>query len=128
MTITLDAVVLPDDLIWTDEFDWTPVQQSQEYTLSGALILDSGIKQAGRTMTLTGDVDAAWSERADIKAIYAKLPDDSAMTLTLNDGRVFNVVFDHAQTPLSAKPIIDFSTPDDADMYQLTLKFIQVAV
>ena len=36
MSITLGTITLPADLHWSDEFDWTPVAQKTEYTLSGA--------------------------------------------------------------------------------------------
>ena len=33
----LDDITLPDDLLWINEFDWNPVAQSTERSLSGAL-------------------------------------------------------------------------------------------
>ena len=27
--MTLDSITLPDDLLWINEFDWNPVEQSQ---------------------------------------------------------------------------------------------------
>ncbi len=51
----LDTLTLPTDLIWIDEFDWTPVQQTQTYSITGALIIESGVKKAGREITLSGD-------------------------------------------------------------------------
>ncbi|MBS3953620.1 MAG: hypothetical protein KGZ88_11790 [Methylomicrobium sp.] len=120
--ITLDALELPKDLVWVDEFDWTPVQQSETYTLTGALVLESGVKQAGRTITLSG-TDSGWADRALIKSLYAKLTDTPPLTLTLHDSRVFTVAFNQ-QRPIEAKPIVDFNDPDDTDYYTLTLRFI----
>lgn len=124
--ITLDAVTLPEDLIWTDEFSWTPVQQTESFTLTGALVVEAGIKQAGRPITLVGGDSAAWIDRATLASLHAKLADAAAMTLTLNDGRVFSVVFKHDGQPIDAAPIIDFSTPDNSDWYSLALKLMQV--
>lgn len=42
------TIELPPDLHWRDEFSWTPVEQSTEYSLTGALIVQSGARQAGR--------------------------------------------------------------------------------
>lgn len=126
MNATLDAFSLPTDLVWINEFEWTPVEQSEEYTLNGALIFDSGIKQAGRPITLEGGVDAAWLERGELKTLYAKLDDDAAMTLTLGDGRVFTVRFDHKNQPIESEPIIDYAVPEDEDKYTLTVRFITV--
>ena len=124
--ITLDAIELPDDLVWSDEFTWTPGLQTTSYTLTGALIVETGIKLAGRTITLTGSADAAWIDRGTLLDLQAKLTDTSAMTLTLHDSRAFQVVFDHGQKPLEAAPIIDYSTSESTDWYSLTLRLLQV--
>lgn len=124
--ITLDNTELPEDLIWIDEFDWTPAEQRTTYTLTGALIVETGIKQTGRAITLVGGPDAAWITRATLTALYNKLSVTASMTLTLNDGRIFNVVFNHSQKPIEAAPIIDYATPDNADWYSLTLRLMQV--
>lgn len=126
MSITLDAIALPSDLIWIDEFDWSPRQQKESYTLTGALIVELGVKQKGRTITLLGGAESAWIERSVLVALYAKLSDAAAMTLTLNDARVFSVVFSTDSRPIEVAPIIDYSTPDSADWYSLTLKLMQV--
>lgn len=119
----LDNLTLPDDLIWIDEFDWTPVEQTQTYSITGALIIESGTKQAGRVMTLKGDNDAGLITRATLKSLYSKL-NNSSMVLILNDNRAFNVVFNHKTKPIDAKQQIDYSTPDDADLYTLSLSLL----
>ncbi len=124
MTHTLDAVALPEELVWRDEFKWTPVKQSIEYTLPGAQIIDSGVKLAGRPISLNDE--NAWVDYMTLNALYAKLQADSEMVLTLIDGRVFNVRFDHQNTPLTATPVIDYNHPDNNDFYRLSLKFITV--
>lgn len=48
------TITLPTDLNWTDEYKWTPVVQSQEYAISGSLIVEEWVKQAGRPITLQG--------------------------------------------------------------------------
>jgi hypothetical protein len=126
MTITLDAIALPSDLIWVDEFDWSPRQQKESYTLTGALIVDLGVIVKGRSITLVGGDEAAWIERSVLVALHAKLTSGSTMTLTLNDARVFSVVFSTDSRPIEAKPIIDYSTPASADWDSLTLKLMQV--
>lgn len=124
MSITLDAITLPPDLIWSDEFDWSPVQQSKTYTLTGALILEKGTMQAGRPITLVGGDNAAWITRATLQTLYAKLTTTAPMSLALNDGRVFSVAFNHDDKPIEARPVLDYSTPADDDFYTLTLKLI----
>lgn len=122
----LDAITLPDDLIWVDEFDWSPVQQNSEYTLTGAMVRETGVMQAGRPITLLGGQDAGWVGRATVKALYAKLTEAGPYTLTLNDNSTHNVVFMHGRKPIESRPIIDYNNPDDTDKYSLTLRFITV--
>ena len=126
MSITLDAITLPEDLIWVDEFDWSPRAQKQSYTLTGALVVELGVKQKGRAITLVGGEQAAWIERSVLVALHAKLTGAGTMTLTLNDTRTFSVVFAGDANPIQAAPIIDYSTPASADWYSLTLKLMQV--
>jgi hypothetical protein len=122
----LDDLTLPEDLLWMDEFDWTPVEQSQSYSITGALIIETGTKQAGRPITLSGGQDFGVIDRAALKLLSAKLSTNSPMVLTLNDQRVFNVIFNHTKNPIEAKPWIDYSTPDDADFYTLKISLIAV--
>lgn len=119
----LDNLTLPTDLIWVDEFDWSPVEQTQSYSITGALIIESGLKQAGRVMTLKGDNESGLITRATLKDLYNKLNTQS-MNLTLNDGRQFGVTFNHKAKPIEAKQQIEFSTQDDADLYTLSLSFL----
>ncbi|MGZ8181467.1 MAG: hypothetical protein ACXWT1_05880 [Methylobacter sp.] len=124
--ITLDAIVLPEDLIWTDEFNWSPRQQSESHSITGALIVEMGVKLAGRSITLVGGEQAEWIDRDTLTALHAKLFDSANMTLTLNDGRVFSVVFKSGDQPIEAAPIIDYSTPEGADWYSISIKLMQV--
>lgn len=48
------TITLPTDLNWVDEFKWSPVIQSQEYAISGSLVVDDWVKLAGRPITLQG--------------------------------------------------------------------------
>lgn len=48
------VIRLPDDLLWVDEHAWTPGVASVSYLLTGALLVESAIRQAGRPITLVG--------------------------------------------------------------------------
>ncbi|MNV78610.1 hypothetical protein D3C71_1721070 [compost metagenome] len=54
MNVTLNGLLLPDDLIWRDEFDWAPVEQVVTPTLTGALLVEETDKPEGRPITLVG--------------------------------------------------------------------------
>ena len=128
MSITLDTVTLPSDLLWEDETDWTPVAQSTEYTLAGALAIETGVMQAGRPITLVGGEDRAWASRTTVLALMAlaAVPGET-MTLTLNDARTFTVAFRHGDgQPVEARPIVPYNTPAAGDYYALTLRLMEV--
>lgn len=96
--ITLGPVTLPVDMEWTDEYRWSPILTSQEYTLSGALLIESAEKLAGRPVTLAGQIDGntgfALVTRATVDALMALLdPPGQTWPLTLADDRVINVGF-----------------------------------
>lgn len=123
---TLASVTLPADMIWVDEFNWSPVQRATEFSLAGALIVDVAERQAGRPITLQGAADAGWMHRTALLALYALAADPAvaSRSLTLADGRVFTVTFD--DDPIEAEPVIDYNINDAADWYVVTLKLIEV--
>lgn len=106
MAFTLNGVALPYGLLWTNEHDWSPIEQSTDYGLTGAQIVQRGTKLTGRPMTLAGDTDRAWITQATLDALKALLPTASPMTVILPDGRTFSVIWDHNGPPISAKPLI----------------------
>lgn len=123
----LDDIVLPDDLLWVDEFDWSPVTQSMALTLTGALLVESAVQLAGRPITLVGGQDYGWTTRAVVVALKAKAANPVIeMVLTLNDYRQFNVIFNHAQTAIEARDLQGYNAPDDDDHYTLTLRLLEI--
>lgn len=115
--ITLGALVLPSGLIWSDEHAWTPIEQSTDYSLTGALLLEESVKLAGRPITLSSQQDGnehtAWVKRSQtyngwssLDALRAALLVANArLTLTLPDGRQFTVApRQSGEGPLKTKP------------------------
>lgn len=128
MSIILDGITLPEDLWWEDETGWTPVEQSDtEFSVTGALLLHTGVKQAGRPITLAGSEDASWLARSTVLALMALAAVPAKeMTLTLHD-RTFTVIFNHGDgKPLEATPIYKKSPPDDEDYYWLIIRLMEV--
>jgi hypothetical protein len=135
MAITLGALVLPSGLVWSDEFAWTPVAQTMERTLTGALVIEEAAKTAGRPITLTGakagaDYTAlvargqAYRGFSSLNALRTALVAPGAsFTLTLHDSRTFTVApRQDADGPLSVESMPaykDFAPadPDDASLY-----------
>jgi len=124
----LGTVTLPDDLLWTNEFEWTPVEQSIEYTLPGSMIVETGVKQAGRPIILAGADDHGWVTRQTVIDLQALEADpDLEMTLTLPDARELTVIFDRTNgLPVEARPLLPMEDHVAGDFYILTLRLLEV--
>ena len=125
------TLALPDDLLWSDEHTWSPVVSSVSYLITGALLVQSATRQAGRDITLVGAADMAWVTRSVVNVLrdWAALPLDSVtgrFELTLMGGRMFSVAFRHADGALEAEPITGFPARSDFDFYRITLKLMQI--
>ena len=128
-----DGVVLalPDDLLWTDEHAWSPVVANTSYLLTGALLVQSGTRQAGRPITLVGAADMAWVTRAVVETLYGWAADPLAVDsgrfeLTFADARVFIVAFRFGDTAIEAETVMGFPARSDGDYYRLTLRLMEI--
>lgn len=123
------VLALPDDLLWANEFDWHPVTQSTNYTLTGALVVEAATKQAGRPIALEGDESHAWVSRADLVTLKS-WASQAGQTLTLSGlrGVSRSVVFDHQAGAIDAAPVVDFNDPDDGGpmYYEIKLRFLEL--
>ncbi len=125
------ALLLPDDLLWSDEHAWTPAVSSVSYLITGALLVQSATRQAGRPITLAGPTDMAWVTRATLEtlrnwAAVALSDTTGRFALTLADGRVFTVAFRHQDTAIEAEPVLGIPARSDADFYRLTLRLMEI--
>lgn len=122
-------LVLHHDLIWTDEHSWSPVVQTVEHTLNGAIAIDVAKRQAGRPISLSSPRDdMAWHTRAtvDALAIWAAMPGET-FDLTLDDGRKFTVIFRHQEAPvIESKPVRGHASYEADDFWQVKLKFMEI--
>lgn len=128
ITLTNGATTLEldEDLYWSDEA-WSPVVQSTEHSIGGALIVDEGVKQAGRPITLEPeDERSGQMPRAVLDQLRAWAAEPAlVMTLTLR-GLSYQVLFRHRDGAITARPMVHFSDVDAGDWYFLTLRFIEI--
>ena len=122
---------LPDDLLWSDEHAWTPAVASTSYLITGALLIQSATRQAGRPITLVGAPDMAWVTRATVEQLrtWAAIPVGNTtgrFELTFADGRLFTVAFRHAETAIEAEPVLGIPARADTDFYRLTLRLMEI--
>ena len=120
------TIVLPEDLAWPDEFDWSPVAAAEQRTLSGALIIQHSTRQSGRPITLASQ-GASWFPRAQVQALQALLEAVAPMTLEIH-GRTFEVTWRRAGNaqPLEATPVYRLADPDGTHPYLITLRFQEI--
>lgn len=121
------SITFPQDMQWSDEFDWTTTAQSTPVrSLSGALIVQQGTKTAGRPITLTGDW--VWHKRSDLETLQTWSNVVALeMTLAHYDGRTFNVMFRFADSPLSDAQPVTYITPEsDASPYFATINLMTI--
>jgi len=124
-----ESLTLSHDMRWIDEHSWSPVSSSKEYSLTGALIIDNAVRQAGRPITLQPPgADMAWITRAIVEKLrmWAAIP-GLQLQLTLDDERVFNVVFRHDEPPaLEATPVTEMASYDMDSWWVVNLKMMEI--
>ncbi|MFK0570084.1 hypothetical protein [Endozoicomonas sp.] len=125
----LDTITLPDDLLWINEFEWNPVEQNVERSLTGALLVQERQITHGRTIVLSGGNEAGWVSRLTVKNLFAlSKAANKTMSLTLPDGRQFSVIFDRSNgSPVEAQQVLPFAYPEDSDQYFLKIKLLTLA-
>ena len=124
----LDSIELDDQLEWTDEFDWDAVAQEQEHSITGALLVQEGLKQYGRPITLKAN-GGVWTPLSVVRQLEA-LRDQrlKVMPMVLPDGREFSVIFNRADgPPLKATQVFRTVNPAPEEIYDIELRLITVA-
>jgi len=130
LTVGATTLALSDDLRWLDEAEWSPVEQSVERSITGALIVQSAERTAGtgRPITLGPPDDAsAWMARRTLDQLmtWASTP-GQVLALDLR-GTVHSVVFRHHEAPaLQADPVVWYSDETADDLYRITIKLMRV--
>jgi hypothetical protein len=132
MSITLTyagtTLALHEDLYWSDENNWAPVEQTAQRTLTGALIVSAAARIAGRPITLEPiDDDSAWMPRATVDQLraWAAVP-GREMSLSLR-GVNYAVIFRHHDgAGIEAAPVVFFNDVRSADLYRVTLRFMEI--
>lgn len=128
MAVTLDAITLPEDLIWSDEYDWSNVVQSVQKSLTGALVIQEASQAKGRLITLRGGIDAAWITKSVADSIKAKV-DTVDLTMTLNfHGTPYQVKFSRQgnKSPFETSQVYELANPDSEHLYGFTLRLMEV--
>lgn len=131
MSITLSdgtkTVELHPDLLWADENNWFPVEQKVQRTLTGALIVSTATRIAGRPYTLQPeDASSAWLPRAELETLRQWAAGaGQVLQLTLR-GQVHDVIFRHQDGAIDAEPIQHMSDTASGDWYLVTVRLMEI--
>lgn len=118
--ISLDALNLTSDLLWTDEYAWSPVSQNIEILLTGTLLVEEDVQQTGRPITLVGGDTFGYVKKSvvDSLKVMADTP-DTVYTLTLNNGDTYPVKF--VGERFTATMVAEHNDPDANYYYTISL-------
>ena len=127
---TSEAVSLSDGFLWSDEFEWKPIEQKLERAIDGTAIIQEGKKKSGRSIALVpADKEMGWIKRRDLRSLLAWSELQEQFTLEFeypHDNRHFNVIFNHEAGALEAKPVKDLPTISEDDYYNVTMRFTEL--
>lgn len=135
MALTLDGVDLADNpdlggeqLEWTDEWEWNAIEQEQDRSLTGALMVQEGVKLYGRPITLSSN-GGAWFTLAKVRELESMASVLlKVMLLTLPTGAQHYVTWNRAAGPaVQAVPLERLVNPGPDWLHELTLRLITVA-
>ena len=131
ISLTYASVTKPldDRLIWTNEFNWSPVVIDTRTGTNGALHVHVGERLAGREITLDSRPGKAWLSRAECNFFASWCATKGAVLQLQLRGALRNVTFDNRGGPgFAADPVWDIQnsakTPDE--MLYPVFKFIEV--
>jgi hypothetical protein len=120
--MTLDEIDLTN-MVWTNQFKWNALEQTTDRGLTGSLIVQQGIKQYGRPIILS----KSWLNKSVLEALQTKEAEANlTMTLTLDNGTEYTVIFDRESTAIEATQVFDQSNPNDDCKYETTIRLLTV--
>ena len=127
MSITLESLTLPADLVWEGEFSYSTVVQKKDRSLTGSLLVQESVRLKGRPIKLSGDESSGWIPRADLITLQGMADTvDSDMTLNFH-GTNYTVRFDReGGSPVQSAPIINCTDPDTTAPYSVTVNLMTV--
>jgi hypothetical protein len=102
----LGTLLLPDEAQWTDQNEWSPVNQATVQTLGGETIVFSQSLLNGRPITIDIQDGITWLDQDAVDAIQAMSLQAGATFSLIWDDDMFTVMFRHHDPPaVSFKPI-----------------------
>lgn len=123
----LAHIELDDDFQWVNEFSHSPVEQTREHSITGALLIQEGLKLHGRSIELRSN-GGVWTPLAVVRQLEAlRNQIVTPMELELPDARLLHVIWDRSNAPLEAEPLERETYPAADSLYLVTLRLLTVA-
>ncbi|PRP70888.1 hypothetical protein BUE93_09515 [Chromobacterium amazonense] len=121
------AVTLDDDMIELQPY-WQPVDQAISYTLTGAMLVDESVKQAGRPMTFQSQPDAGWVPRTAVEQLHKWASQPGIRLKLTRHGQDYPVTFNRQDgQAVEARPVLELAVlPRPNDAMLLTVRLISV--
>ncbi|OQW92830.1 MAG: hypothetical protein BWK78_00440 [Thiotrichaceae bacterium IS1] len=121
----LGSVILPEETVWLNQFNYAPVRQSVNRTVSGTVVYTTQKLYGGRPINLELEQGFAWLDYSAVSELM-QLAEIPGRTMSLNWEDIFYVVlFDHSATPYEFKPLVGYNKVDQ-DFYYGVINLITV--
>lgn len=125
------TILLPADMYWSNEFNYSPMSATVKTGLRGAPIIQYGQKKTGaRPIVLESGRDVALLTRAQLELLesLANMFPPETFPLELADGRTFDVSFDYtAEKPIEVSGSVQpGKAPAADDLFTVTLRFMEI--
>ena len=119
--ITLNALQLPEGLLWSDEIEDSRVRMSITHSLGGGKqFIQKSILSAGREITLNGGDKHGHMRRDMLLQIKSLSATGGTYTLVMHNSNSYQIKFRYP-SPVSAELMKLKQAPDDADLYNNVL-------
>lgn len=121
----IGGITLDNDLVWSDEFNFTQGVGLAERTLYGNLIVQTGRITGGRPLTLVGNENHGWQKRSTVIALQALVNANpgSSFIVVLPDSSEVLAMFRNEEPPvIEFSPVTVATAPTTDFWYYGTLK------
>lgn len=126
---TQETVQLEDGFLWTDE-NWSRIEHTHNYAVDGAFIVQDGVKQSGRPISLEpANKSKGWIKLSDLNVLRQWKDLREQFTLKFewpHDQREFNVTFNHKDGALESSPIRGTPAVSNNTYYNVTLRLLEL--
>lgn len=121
------TVTFTDDLMWSDEFAWMPVEQTSQRTITGGLVVQTAARTAGQPVTLAApDARSGWITRAALDQFKTWAAIHGQQMTLVYRGVTSTVIWRHQDGAIEAAPVVPYSDVQSGDYYRAVLRLMRI--